>query len=223
MTTILSGHQPCYLPSLQLFAKMARSDVFMHCGHLQFKQGSWHNRNYILLNGKRHRLTIPIERPHIRPIQDVWFSDQTWKEKHLKTIALAYGDAPYFDDYFPTLKKIIYSNPHSLARLNIRLTDWIADCLDIKIQRLESSSWHFEGDAVDKIIQMCAAAEADTYLSNEGAEDYISPTEEARMNSAGIRHTWLDFSDPKEEPLSTLHHLFMEGPLAGRFLTNALV
>ncbi len=184
----------------------------MHCGHLQFQQGSWHHRNYILLNGKRHRLSIPIQRPHIKPIRDAWFSDQRWKEKHLKTIALAYGNAPYFDYYYPTLKEIIYSHPHSLERLNIELTLQLAVWLGINSKTIiDSASWNWDGDAVAMIIHMCRAVGANWYLSNEGARAYLSPTEEKRMEDAGIWHDWLNWKDPDEEPLSAIHHLFNLG------------
>ncbi len=193
---------------------MAKSDVFMHCGHLQFQQGSWHHRNYILLNGKRHLLSIPIQRPHIKPIRDAWFSDQRWKERHLKTIALAYGDTPYFDVYYPTLKDIIYcSHPHSLEQLNIDLTITIARWLGITTAIRDGAYWHFNGDAIDMIIQMCRVVDADRYLSNEGAKSYLSPTEEKRLEDAGIWHQWTTFVDPDDpEPLSAIHHLFKLGP-----------
>ena len=42
---ILSGHQPVYLPGIQLFNKIALSDKFMFVGHCAFEDGSWHNRN----------------------------------------------------------------------------------------------------------------------------------------------------------------------------------
>ncbi len=215
---ILSGHQPCYLSSLQLFAKMAKSDVFMHCGHLQFQSGSWHHRNYILLNGKRHRLSIPIQRPHIKPIREAWFDDDYWKKDHLETIALAYGEAPYFDDYYPTIKEIIYCHPHSLERLNIHLTNQIARWLGVSCKIVDSGNWCFAGDAIDKIIQMCKVMDANVYLSNEGAKDYFSPTEEERLLSAGIHPWWLDFKDPDEEPLPAIHHLFTLGPKAAKLI-----
>ncbi len=209
---------------------MKRSDIFMHCGHLQFQQGSWHNRNYIKFGhivaggkysaeGKRHRLSIPIQRPHIRPIRDVKFNDQEWKKKHLKTILQAYGPAPFFKDYFPALIEIICSHPHSLERLNIELTDQIARWLGIRTHIIDSANWHFNGDAVDMIIQMCQAVGADRYLSNPGAAAYIDLEEEARTEAAGIKHGWLDWKDPDDpEPLSAIHHLFMLGPEAGRLI-----
>ncbi len=174
-------------------------------------------------------LSIPIQGPSLRPIVDAWFKDEYWKKDHLETIAQAYGNAPYFEHYFYRLKDIIYTHPHSLERLNVALTNQIAQWLDVRAGIIDSHDWHFNGDAVDKIIQMCKAVDADRYLSNEGAEEYLSPNEELRLQDAGIYHNWLvwkdpDAQDPDEEPdpqkgpFSSIHHLFNLGPEAARLI-----
>ncbi len=217
---VLSGHQPCYLASLGLFAKMKRSDIFMHCGHLQFQRSSWHNRNYILLEGKRHLLSIPIKRPHVRPIRDVIFSTrEDWRRIHLKTLRQAYENkTPFFGRYYWPLKGILYSHPHSLERLNIELTDQIARWLGCETTVVNSVHLDLKGDAIEKIIQMCKVVGADTYLSNTGAEAYIRLKERILLDKAGIKSQWLRFEDPDEEPLSAIHHLFHLGPDAARLI-----
>ena len=197
---------------------MAASDVFMHCGHLQFKKRSWHHRNYILLNGKRHLLSIPIHSAFGQPIRDAWFDDPFWKKNHLETIALAYGRSPFFDDYYPDLEEIILAHPHSLELLNRELTWTIALWLGIKTKMRDSCNWHFTGDAVDMLIQMCKAVGADVYLSNEGATAYLGNAEENQMKAAGVLHSWLEFNDPDEEPVSAIHHLFTLGPEARKLI-----
>ncbi len=197
---------------------MAKSDFFIHCGHLQFEHRSWHHRNFILLNGKRFMLTIPIQRPHIAPIREVGFLDQEWKKRHLRTILQAYGKSPFFKDYYPGLIKILCAHPHSLEQLNIDLTNQIALWLGVDVKLGSDRPLNLQGDAVDKIIQMCKAVGAKSYLSNEGARDYISSPEARRMIAAGILPEWLDFKDPDEEPLSAIHHLFTLGPEAARLI-----
>jgi hypothetical protein len=197
---------------------MAKSDIFMHCGHLQFRRGSWHHRNYILLNGKHYRLTIPIKKaPLNTPIRDVRFAGEVWKEKHLATLAFAYGHAPFFEMYYPVIKDLIYAFS-TLEGLDIELINQIAFWLGIKTQIVDSRGWNFSGDAMDMIIQMCKAVGADAYLSNPGAAAYIDLEEEDRTEKEGVKHGWLDFKDPDEEPLSAVHHLFVRGPETARFI-----
>ncbi len=172
-----------------------------------------------MLDGKRHMLTIPIQRPHIKPIRDARFANEAWEKKHLETIARAYGNSLYFDFYYPLLKEIIYGRHCSLEELNIELTNFIAFCLGITTTIVDSANWHFNGDAVDMIIQMCQAVDADRYLSNDGAKDYLKTPEEERLQEAGIWHTWLQgWKDPDPEPLSAIHHLFAVGPDAARLI-----
>ena len=206
----------------------------MHCGHLQFQRGSWHNRNYIKIErpvrgvnggyhaeGKRHLLSIPVRRSKLTEIRDVWFEDGRWKDKHLGTIRQAYEKAPFFKDYFPELTQIYKDHPHSLEQLNITLTNQMAVWLNISTPWIDSARFHFSGDAVDKIIQMCKAVGADRYLSNPGAAAYMDLEEEARIEKAGISHGWLDWEDPDHpEPLSAIHHLFNLGPEAADLLTG---
>ncbi len=94
----------------------------------------------------------------------------------------------------------------------------MAAWLGIKTPCVDSACWDFDGDAVNMIIQMCQAVNADQYLSNEGAEDYIDTCREMRMWESGIHHEWLDWKDPDEKPLSAIHHLFTLGPEAARLV-----
>ena len=114
------------------------------------------------------------------------------------------------------MKEIIYYHPHSLERLNIELTLFIARSLGIETTICDSAQWHFEGadDAVGTILQMCEAVGANAYLSNEGSRAYITLLKEVRMRIAGVMHQWLEFDDPDPQPLSAIHHLFMLGPEA---------
>ncbi len=155
------------------------------------------------------------------PIRNAWFADQVWKTEHLRTITVAYGKTPFFNVYYPELKEIIHSHPSSLERLNIELSNKLADWLGVTTPMVDGGKFNFSGDAVEMIIQMCHEVGADAYLSNTGSKAYIFGMEEERMRLAGIEPKWLSFIDPcpeNEEPLSVVHHLFHLGPEAARLI-----
>ena len=195
---ILSGHQPCYLPGLQLFNKIMHSDAFMYVPHCQFQKGSWHHMNYI----KSGKLTVPVNATLGQSISEVQI-DQTkvWQRKHVKTIEQAYRKYPFFDDYFPDIKYGIenYSHRLSLVDLNVCLMNWLTTWLKTDFRPL-STEFNAEiraiEDPVDMIIAMCKYLDCDEYLSNEGARAYIGPEEEKRMADAGITHWWQKFTHP---------------------------
>ena len=224
MSIILSGHQPTYLPSLGLFAKMKDSDIFMHCGHLQYEDGSWQDRNRIQgVNGEFVSLRVPTKHTLGDSIRNVYLAPE-WhrfpggkttkgvRDQHLKSMSHRYAKEPYFANYYPGIAKILGSDFALLDTLCRSLTDQIAEWLGIKTRIIDSANWHLGGDAISKIIQMCQAVGADTYLSNSGAADYIGQVEEERFREAGIKHAWINYADPDDVPLSVVHHLFMRGP-----------
>ncbi len=239
---ILSGHQPNYLPGTQLFNKIALSDVFMHCGHLQYKRKSWHSHNYI----RTGKLVVPIFHDELKQTIDETRIDysQRWQRRHVKSIGQAYGDFPYFWAYFPKLRSIIEEPFKSLGALDRYLTEEICAWLDIKTRIVRSC--RPDGDAIGKIVAMCEAVGANHYLSNEGARlvhhragpeigeampepvvtGYIGPEEEARMKEAGVTHLWQDFTPPwygqgiesNGGHLSVIDLLFRYGPEAGKIV-----
>ena len=226
---ILSGHQPCYLPGLQLFNKIMHSDAFMYVPHCQFQKGSWHHHNFI----RTGRLTVPVKATLGQAIDEVSI-DQTkeWQRKHIRSIELAYRNYPFFDDYFPIIKCVLGTTNRSLSRLNLNimhsLTWWL--CRGGPVQySTGNAEIRAIKDPIDMIIAMCKHVGADSYLSNEGARAYIGPAEEARMADAGITHKWQRFTHPdygqdlaiNNGRLSVIDLLFAKGPEARDIIYNA--
>ena len=221
---ILSGHQPCYLPGIQLFNKIALSDTYMHCGHLQYQAKSWHSHNFI----RTGELIVPVHRTFGDQINQVTIADGRWRRKHVKAIEVAYTGFRFFDHYFKPLEAIILGDCNMLDTLNRKLIDAIIGWLGIRTRIVDSAHWHFEGDAVGKIIEMCRAVGANEYLSNEGAEAYIHYPQEEQMKEAGIAHRWQKFNQPvygqdmkvNDGRLSVIDLLFRFGPEARPIIEN---
>jgi hypothetical protein len=222
---ILAGHQPCYLPGIQLFNKIALSDVFMHCGHLQYQSKSWHSHNFI----RTCELIVPVHKTFGDQINQVTIADGRWRRKHVKAIELAYQGFRFFDAYFPRLKDILMGDWTILDTLNRKLIDAIVEWLGFKTKIVDGAQWHFEGDAVGKIIEMCHAVGADEYISNEGAQAYIHYPQEELMLDAGIKHRWQKFNHPvygqdtqvNDGRLSVIDLLFRLGPGARPIIENS--
>ena len=222
---ILSGHQPGYLPGLQLFNKIMLSDAFMYVPHCQYQAKSWHSHNYI----RTGKLIVPVHSTLGDAICDVKINYSTpWRRKTLRSIEMAYGRSPYFGDFFPDIKFVIENQWASLATLNMNLMDYLMGWLNCdKFSKCIYSSLNrgrrgWPKDPIQMIIDMCRSVDCDTYLSNKGAEAYIGPAEEARMAAQGITHLWQDWQDPdygqprivNDGRLSVLDALFTLGPKA---------
>ena len=55
--TILSAHQPAYLPNATYLERIAMSDIHVVLDAVQFERGSFTNRNQILCGGTPKWLT----------------------------------------------------------------------------------------------------------------------------------------------------------------------
>ncbi len=212
---ILSGHQPCYLPGIILFNKIALSDAFMFVGHCQYTPKSWHSHNYI----RTGKLSVPVHKG--LSINETQICGEHWKQKHIKSIFSAYNKYPFFGDYFPELQRTIVEHHFYIGHLNVILIRCILDWLDIRTLIFEAAQLKYR--KTNMLIEMCRAVGADEYLSNEGSRDYV---DEELLAANGIKHRWQKFKDPdygqkrlvidgKEQPLSVLDLLFSKGPEAG--------
>lgn len=202
---ILSAHQPCYLPGIQLINKIMLSDAFMHVGHCQYQPKSWHSHNFI----RTCELIVPVHKGASINETEIDYSgvDDTglarWQRKHIRSIELAYEKSPFFDDSFSVIEGVITERWKSLGQLNMIMLEMILDLLEIDEPEIYcSEDYNIEGAKTDMLISMCKAVGADEYLSNEGAgkdgwnQGYIGPEEEQRMADAGIRHRWQSFTHP---------------------------
>jgi hypothetical protein len=223
----LSGHAPVYLPSILLLTKIAHSDAFMWCPHLQFVNRSWHSRNTIrAVNNTPTLLTVPVEKSMGQSIADTKIMDHGWRRKHVETIKQVYRHRPYFADYFPLLSFII-QDADALLDLNMRLMTAIIKWLGLNKLIVDSRQYQIVGHKTDMLISMCKATGATEYLSNEGARDYV---DEVSMKREGIIHRWLKFEHPVYDQgrnkefipnLSIIDLLFNCGPDSARIVHDA--
>ncbi len=215
---ILSGHQPVYLPNIQLFSKISLSDQFMFVGHCQFVNKSWHSRNIIRNGSQTLTLTVPVLKSGRlgQSIMKTRIHGDHWKKKHIKSIINVYQNRPFFSKYFPTIEQILMEPRSSLGELNIALIIQFLKWLKIETPIHYSENHNITGHKTDMLISMCKTMKAERYLSNEGSRSYVN---EKQMFDENIYHSWQNFKHPQYdqganfiENLSTLDCLFNVGP-----------
>ena len=57
--------QPTFLPWAGYFNLIAEVDTFVFLDDAQLQKNSWHNRNQILLNHKKHWISVPVKRSNL--------------------------------------------------------------------------------------------------------------------------------------------------------------
>jgi WbqC-like protein family len=172
MTTV-AIHQPQYLPWLPYFAKAASCDVFVYLDDVQFQKNGVQNRNQIKMANGPFWLTVPVRASLQNTIQQTPIDNtHAWSRKHLRSIDNSYAKASYKNFIETGMRQLLETEWTNIADLNIALTEWMFDKLDIRCKRVRSSELDIQDSKDDLVIAICQAVGAKVYLSGQGAKAY---------------------------------------------------
>ena len=154
-------------------------DKFVFLDDVQVEKSSWQLRNRI--KTAQGELFLAISRKknkgqELSLIKDTKIDDTVnWRERHIKTIEIAYKKADFFDEVFPFTKALIKSDITTLGSFNINIIKSICDRIGIKKEFVISSEIpDIEGIKDRRVVAICKAIGCDTYLSPTGAAEYIN-------------------------------------------------
>lgn len=223
--------QSNYLPWRGYFDIIAAVDEFLVFDEVQFTRRDWRNRNRIMVQGAPHWLTIAVKSKgqFEVPINQVEVADSSWAAKHWRTIATAYGKAEHFGLYREALAQA-YDQAASLTMLsaiNELFLKLLMGFLDLPDRVGQTTAVPRRAETpTDRLVEICVARGADTYLSGPAAKAYI---EAEKFERAGIALRYADYSGypaydqkaPTFEPgVSMLDVLMRCGPSARTHLKS---
>ena len=133
------------------------------------------NRNKIMATNGWTWLSVPINKDHkFFPNSTVEINnDVSWREVHWKKIHHSYANARYFKKYEKFFKNIYEKEWKSLFELNLETLQKIIDILGIRVQIIKSSELNVTGTSTEKLVNLCKAVGADTYVSGIGGRNYM--------------------------------------------------
>ncbi len=172
-------HQPQYLPWLGYFDKIDQADCFVLLDDVQFKKNEWQNRNRIKTAAGWQWLTVPVLHRFPQRICEVRINQtDPWSRKHLQALFSNYGSAPFFDLHRPFFEEIYGREWTLLVDLNVAAITYLAEALGIQTKLVLASSLPVpsELEATERLIAICQAVGADTYLSGVGGREYLDLT-----------------------------------------------
>ena len=172
---IVAVHQPQYLPWLGYFDKMRRADVFCYLNDVQYKKNEWQNRNRIKTAQNWQWVTVPVRYHFPEKINEVRINQAVdWRKKHLQALITNYSRAPYFKEYIPIFEDTFSREWEFISDLNIHLIESLKGLLDMgEIPSVLSSDFKLGEEPTDRLIDICKALGADTYLAGKGGADYM--------------------------------------------------
>ena len=221
--------QPSYVPWRGYFHQIHRADLFVFYDDVQYDKGGWRNRNRVKTANGVVWLTIPVLTRHVVtdgiPINEVEINwRERWNRKHLRTLEMSYGKAPFFERYLPTLQGFYQQQPEKLADFTIETTVALARELGIgDTEFLRSSELPARGSRTDRLLSILEHVGATHYISGPAAREYL---EEDKLASAGITVEYMVYDYPEypqlhppfDPQVSIIDLLVMAGPDAGRLI-----
>lgn len=194
---IISVHQPQYLAWIGYFHKILKSDAFVFLDDVQYKEREYQNRNRIKTKDGSQWLTVPVLKSGQRFIkinEAAIDNGQKWQKRHWKAICSNYSQAPYFKQYSGFFEDLYSRQWDKLVDLNIHMIKGINGILGIQKDISLSSQLGVQSAKTQRIIDICRALQADTYLSGQGGKDYLK---EELIASAGLKLIYQDFRHPE--------------------------
>ena len=199
--------QPYFFPYIGYFQLIATVDKFVIYDDVNFINKGWINRNNILVNGKAHMITVPLDgASQNKRINEVdILDDNKWKLRILKTIKQSYSKAPYFDSTCNLIETVFEKNRKKISVLNIDGILTICEYLDIKTEIIKDSERyknnHLKGQ--NRILDICIKEKATSYINPSGGLELYDYTAFQKM---GIK---LSFSNSELNPYKQFTNDFL--------------
>lgn len=161
--------QPYLFPWIGYFQLICQSDIFVLYDDACFIKQGYINRNSILSQGQAQRFTVPVPGASSnKRISELRFGDQV--EKIVKTISQSYSRAPYFREVMPLVEAVLFHPERDITACCQRAIESIFHYLDIERKIIRSTALEYDRceNAENKVISMCKALKADTYVNSTG-------------------------------------------------------
>lgn len=128
------GLVPHYFPTVGCFQALYRAEKIYWVVDGVYEKQSYRNRAYVLMASGLHPLIIPIRHVGRKQLYKETKIDYSvaWVRRHLRTMATAYGQSPYYGALAEVLEPIFHQQPTFLCDLNMALLEGCFRFLQMK-------------------------------------------------------------------------------------------
>ncbi len=188
---IVAVHQPQYLPWLGYFDKIDQAEAFVLLDNVQYKKNEWQNRNRIRTAQGWQWISVPVLNQFGQQIKDVRINNRVrWKKKHFHALLYNYSKSPYFNEHRPFFERTFNRDWQYLLDINTHMIKYLVGALGINTEIVIASDLNVRNHPTERLIDICKALGADTYLAGIGGYKYMDME---RFKQAGIEVIFQDF------------------------------
>ena len=175
--------QPTYLPWIGYFDLIDTADTFVFLDDAQVLKRSWGVRNRIAGADKELFLTVPLQghsQDKACPFNETAIDHtQNWAAKHLASLRHTYAKAPHFEQVFEQLEALFAKEHSTIGALNEDFITATARAIGITTPFAKASQIDGVSGRKDaRLVSICSAIGAGTYLSAAGSAAYIESDKE---------------------------------------------
>ena len=197
--TVVSVHQPNFMPWTKLLAKIVASDVFVAYDSVQFNKREYHARQlFATARGASAFLTVPVrhtgQREVIRDMRIV--TELPWRARHLDFLTVNYGHTPYFGEVFPVIEGVYAAGYELLADHNVALIEAFAGYLGASVRVVRASTLPHAGSREERLLDLVRAVGGDEHLTSTTSTHEI---DWSGFDAAGIPVRVQQFTPPAYE------------------------
>ena len=221
-------HQPEFAPWLGFFHKVRLADAIVLLDDVQYRKNYFQNRNRVRTSQGATWITIPVEHAALdTPIDRIRVAtDSRWLDRIEKTLSQAYGRAPHFGGAIGEVVQRLSAGDGQLIAITEPMLTWMMRSFGLQQRIWRSSSFGIQGGRSERLLRLCEAVGATTYVSGISGREYLDVT---AFERAGVAVEFQEFRHPIYEQLhpgfvpqmSALEALFLFGPDCTRLLEDA--
>jgi hypothetical protein len=207
--SIIAVMQPTYFPWMGYFDLIDQADKFIFFDDVKISKQSWGVRNRIKTKQGSLFLTVPLKnyKDHKNRLflnTEILY-DQPWPKKHLKSISQSYAKALYYDEVIQDIKNLLFTQYTTIADLNINIILFICKKIGIETNVIRASEIDgIHGSKDDRLVAICYALNATSYLSAKGSSEYIeAKSPGGSFHKNGIKLYYHNFDHPQYPQMET--------------------
>ena len=185
--------QPYFLPYIGYFQLIEAADLFVVYDNIKYTKKGWINRNRMLQDGKDLMFSVPLKAgSDSLDVCQREVSDQFDRAKLLNKFREAYRRAPHFEQTFALLESVVKHEATNLFDYLHHSIVQVCCHLGIRTEIRPSTSVDIDHGlkAQDKVIALCQAVGATSYVNTIGGRDLYS---KQAFSDAGVE---LQFIQP---------------------------
>ena len=178
--------QPYFFPYIGYFQLIAAVDQFIVYDNIKYTKKGWINRNRLLQDGKDALFSLPLKAgSDALDIVERELALDFDREKFLRQFRNAYRRAPFFDQTMTLIEGIVRHDEQNLFRFLHHGLSATCQHLGITTPFHISSTINIDHGlkSQDKVIALCEAMGASSYINAIGGMDLYSAT---AFNERGI-------------------------------------